>query len=224
MGRVAQPAGTKGSLRWIQAAIEQSWRDLETPILEASRARGPIKWLSPLREDSYAEYRDRAFLELLGLDHLAGSLADFWPARGPQWDALALGDGGQVYLIEAKAHVAEMCSPACQASEETRPLILRSLKETAAALGARDGRAPWDQFFYQLTNRLAHLRWLRNNGVDGYLVLVNFLNDRQMRGPSNAETWHAAYEVAMHVIGLPKRHPLSAYVIHAYPDVSGRSS
>jgi hypothetical protein len=50
-------------------------------------------------------------------------------------------------------------------------------------------------------------------------VLVHFLNDHEMGGPTRPETWEAAYQVAFHVLGLSRRHPLSPYVLHVYPDV-----
>ena len=52
------------------------------------------------------------------------------------------------------------------------------------------------------------------------MVLVNFLNDTEMKGPTTAETWEAAYEVAFHAMGVPKGHRLAQYVIHVYPDVA----
>lgn len=40
-----------------------------------------------------------------------------------------------------------------------------------------------------------------------------------MRGPRAREVWEAAYEVAFHVMGLPRRHALSRHIIHAHPTV-----
>jgi hypothetical protein len=47
-----------------------------------------IVWMSPKAGDGYAEYRDQAFLDLLGIKPTKTKLKDFWPNRGPQWDAL----------------------------------------------------------------------------------------------------------------------------------------
>ena len=42
-------------------------------------------------------------------------LQHFGPSVGPQWDGLARSDVGNILLVEAKAHIDELFSPACQA-------------------------------------------------------------------------------------------------------------
>ncbi len=172
-----------------------------------------------MEADAYAEYRDGEFLDLLGLSHLREPLKDFWPERGPQWDALGQLDGGGVLLVEAKAHIGEMCSPGSAAGAASLARIAARLDKVAEALGASATRAPWTTHFYQLANRIAHLHFLRSHGVDAWLVLVNFLGDADMSGPQTAEAWAAAYSVASHVMGLGKRHGLSRYILEVYPDV-----
>lgn len=211
-----QPAGTRGSLKWIQLAVNERWASLDGPVESALGTT--IEWRSPLESDDFAEYRDGAFLALVGLDHLRAELAAFWPLRGAQWDALAVGSGGQVVLVEAKAHVGEMCSPPSGASDASLQLIQKSLASCAEKLGAKAGHADWSGHFYQMANRLAHLQFLHDNNVKAYLVLVNFLNDAEMGGPTTIEAWEAAYQVAFHALGLSKRHVLSRHVLHVYPD------
>jgi hypothetical protein len=222
--RVEQPSGKRGSLKWIQRAVNEQWVSLNQPILERTGDGGPIAWCSPLAADGFAEYRDSAFLNLVGQVSLAPALQDFWPARGPQWDALGRTSRGYVLLVEAKAHVAEMCSPGTAAGAKSRFRIEATLFEVARQVGARPRHAPWSDNFYQLANRFAHLHFLRANGVPAWLVLVNFLGDSDMGGPAASETWDAAYEVAFHAMGLPRRHALSAFVIHVYPTVPGESA
>lgn len=219
VARVVQGPGSKGSLRWIQQAIGDRWEALDQPILAKLNGARGIDWRSPLERDDFAEYRDGEFLDRIGLGHLRSALKEFWPERGPQWDALGVSDRGDVLLVEAKAHVNEMCSPGTGASEASRDKISASLAACADKLGAKPNRAQWTDFFYQLANRLAHLQFLRDNGVPAYLVLVNFLNDADMKGPTSPEAWEAAYEVAYHVMGLRKRHALSRFVIEVFPDV-----
>lgn len=224
MSRVSQPIGERGSLKWIQRAVNETWPALNEPILNAIGKDQTIDWRSPLHTDDYAEYRDGSFLERLGLGYLQPQLAAFWPSRGPQWDALGVTSGGTVLLVEAKAHIAEMCSPASSASEASLNLIKLRLHETAEALGARRERAHWHIVFYQLANRLAHLHWLHDKGVDARLVLVNFLNDKEMAGPISAAEWMAAYRVALHALGLSPRHRLAPYTIEVFPDVGDQTS
>jgi hypothetical protein len=224
MSRIPQGPGQKGSLRWIQRAVGERWPSLEMPVLARAGSGRAITWRSPLEEDEFAEYRDGAFLDLLGLSHLQQPLTDFWPDRGPQWDALAQLDGGGILLVEAKAHVGELCSPGSAAGAVSLARIAARLEEVAQALGASATRAPWTTHFYQLANRIAHLHFLRSNGVDAWLVLVNFLGDTDMRGPGTAEVWEAAYAIAWHVMGLGNRHPLSRYIVEVYPDVREQSA
>jgi hypothetical protein len=224
MGRFRQTKGMKGSLRWIQQAVEQGWSELEQPIFSRLARAQTIEWKSPLAHDDFAEYRDGAFLDRLGLSEHAPALAEFWPAGGPQWDALGVTDQGHVLLVEAKAHIAEMCSSGTAAGPESRAKIAERLNACAEALGASKQCAPWTDHFYQLANRYAHLHFLRGRGVNAYLVFVNFLNDREMGGPTVEEAWKAAYEVAHRVMGLGTRHRLSPFIVEVFPDVSARAS
>lgn len=219
MGRFVQPTGNRGSLRWIQQAVNTRQLVLDRHILEASPIRGPIHWLSPKSDDDFAEYRDGDFLQRIGLEHIISALTDFWPNRGPQWDALGRSENGDVLLVEAKAHVGEICSPASQAGVDSAAKIDIALVETAAFIGA-EPKAPWRQAFYQLANRIAHLHFLRRHGVDAWLVLVNFTGDVEMRGPASEREWKAAYQVVEHLMGLKGRHALSRYIVHVYPDVA----
>ena len=220
MSRVVQPAGVRGSLKWIQRAVNDDWPSLRAPILEKLPGATAVEWLSPLELDKFAEYRDAKFLDRLGCSDLKPNLEAFWPARGPQWDALGRTDRGDLLLVEAKAHVDEMCSSGTTAGAASRARIVARLDEVAEKLGARASRGPWADLFYQLANRVAHLEFLRAQGRDAYLVMVNFVNDREMNGPTCAETWEAAYKVAFHAMGLPKRHPLTPFIIEVFPDVT----
>ena len=217
--RVTQPPGARGSLKWIQRAVAERWPALEAPIVEPLGGGASVVWVSPLADDDHAEYRDAAFLARLRLSHLDGALAAFWPTRGPQWDALALVDGRKPILVEAKSHIAEFRTPATGAGATSRAHIARSLAEVAVALGSAHG-GRWPDQFYQFANRLAHLFFLRSNGVDAYLLLVGFLNDTEMDGPTSAEAWQAAYRVAGHALGLRHRHSLRPYILHAHPSVT----
>ncbi len=217
--RVAQRAGERGSQLWLQRAVAERWSELEDPIRAVLGGGGAdVRWLSSRADDDFAEYRDGALLDLLGLGHLGPALATFWPQWGPQWDALGRA-GERVVLVEAKAHIGEFCTPGTDAGPVSRARIVDRLHEVAAALGARHGER-WSEQFYQYANRLAHLHFLRGAGVDAYLVLVGFLDDHGMGGPSSAEAWRAAYQIADHVLGLPVRHPLSPFVVHAFPSVA----
>lgn len=97
----------------------------------------------------------------------------FWPARGPQWDALGV-SGQTVVLVEAKAHIGELLSPASAASRGSLARIDAAMNTVRSALDVAGG-AEWSQRFYQLANRIAHLHFLRARGVDARLLLVGFI-------------------------------------------------
>ncbi|HUV32749.1 MAG TPA: hypothetical protein VMW31_04185 [Devosiaceae bacterium] len=220
MTRIPQPEGARGSLKWIQRAVNDRPDLLNAAVSSVASDIKDIDWRSALRTDNFAEYRDGAALHVLGLSGLAPDLSEFWPRRGPQWDALGVSSTGAIVLVEAKAHVAEMLSPPTQAGQKSRARIEAALAETADGLGARP-LAPWSDAFYQLANRLAMLWFLTQRGVDARLILVNFVGDAEMGGPATPAEWRAAMQVAMHVMGLPARHALHPQVISVYPDVAG---
>jgi len=87
--RVVQKPGSKGSLKWIQLLVNQRPELVEEELSALVGSRESVEWLSPLRKDQFAEYRDGSALKLLGVSDLRRPLRDFWPALGPQWDALA---------------------------------------------------------------------------------------------------------------------------------------
>jgi hypothetical protein len=222
MIRVEQPPGERGSLKWIQQAVNLNPAILNELILPRLVGARTIRWRSPLEDDRYAEYRDSGFLERIGANQLAPELEKFWPSRGPQWDALAQCDDGTILLAEAKAHIGELCSPPSQARAVSRKKIQAALDKAASFIGA-EPRAPWSDVFYQLANRIAHLYFLRKHGIKAWLVLINFIGDSEMKGPSSEAEWRAAYQIVWHVLGIPKRHKLSPYIVEIFPDVAAKA-
>jgi hypothetical protein len=173
-----------------------------------------LNWLSPLRCDKWAEYRDSQFLRIIKQEHLGKQLKTFWPRRGPQWDALAYDDSGRVFLFEAKAHGSEMQS-SCKAGEISLKLIIKSIKEAKKAMSV-DPSSDWLNGYYQYANRLAHLAFLQQNGVDACLVFIYFTCDQEMKGPASDTAWAPFIDAATLHLGLPK-HPRN--VVNVFQDV-----
>jgi len=222
MGRFPQPKGQRGSLKWVQFLVNNCSEIINIPLRQACvLASGTqISWLSPLCEDEFAEYRDEEFLDRLGISLEQHPLNTYWPRRGPQWDALARSDGGEIFLIESKAHVRELISPGTKASSQSKILIDRSLKEVQSFLRVNSA-VDWSQVLYQYTNRLAHLYLLRElNRVRAFLVFVYFMGDREMGGPSTAEEWKSAIQVVKAVLGLREAHKLSKYVLDVFINIA----
>jgi hypothetical protein len=219
MTRFPQPQARKGSQKWIQKLVNdrpeilnsQIWSTLSFSVNE------DIQWLSPLKRDNYAEYRDQAFLNLLGVKLDKMPLAEFWPERGPQWDALGKSSGGKLLLVEAKSHISELISKSKAQDEASMKKIQKSLEETGRYLNSRVNAA-WSESFYQYTNRLAHLHLLRKNELPAYLVYVYFLNDAEMKGPTTFYEWEGAIKLLNSRLGIG-RHRLQKFITNVYIDV-----
>ena len=76
----------RGSQKWIQNLVNRASDQLDRAIAGSLTVplKQPIEWLSPLQITGYAEYRDIAFLECLGLSQHAAALREFWPPSGPR--------------------------------------------------------------------------------------------------------------------------------------------
>jgi len=193
MGIYKMGRGDKGSMKWIQILINDRSDIINSRI--RSKFDIPqniaIQWLSPLKEEDYAEYRDEAFLTALGLmpQSMKVKLNDFWPKGGPQWDALGRLSDGTPLLVEGKAHISEVLSYIQAKSPKSIKLIEQSFERTKKKLGVRTSN-PWTGPFYQYANRIAHLHFLNNlNGIKSYLVFVNFVGDKEMGGPKSEYEW-----------------------------------
>ena len=144
-------------------------------------------------------------------------LKDFWPPRGPQWDALGRIKEKAYFLVEAKAHVSELMSSSQAKSVHSKSLIKKSLDETRAYLNLNPDY-DLTRGLYQYCNRLAHLYLLRTvNDIPAYLVFVSFVNDHTHILTTRHE-WNGAL-LMMHSLLGTHRHELSKYVIDVFLDV-----
>jgi hypothetical protein len=219
MARFVQAEAIRGSQRWIQKLINEKPHLLNSLIKSRKfiSENDEIQWMSPLKEDGYAEYRDEAFLELLNINLKLYSLKDFWPKNGPQWDALGKSMSGKLFLVEAKSHIPELISNLGASSKASENKILSSLGEARERFGAETD-FDWSKTFYQYANRLAHVDLLRRNGLSAYLLFVYFLNDLEMHGPKNADEWKGAIRLVHSCLHL-KEHLLKDIVADVFIDV-----
>src|SRR5947209_6416923 len=107
-----------GSQRWLQLAVNKKPQPLESALRRSGAIgrRSSVSWKSPLESDGFREYRDKAAIAEVGIANLKKPLEQFWPARGPVWDALGITTEQFPLFIEAKAHIPETASPATRAS------------------------------------------------------------------------------------------------------------
>jgi hypothetical protein len=205
--RLPQPRTieTKGSQKLIQDIINDYPEVLNAHIREkiASLSGREICWVSPLKQDDYAEYRDTDSLKQLGLPELTEKLTHFWPKNGPQLDALGkTSDGKAYFLIEAKANVPELVSFCGAKDKESLKTISTSLAETQRWLNCREPCIDWKCGFYQYANRLAHLYFLREKAhKEAYLIFLYFVADLTHICTSR-EAWDSALKLQKKLMGL----------------------
>lgn len=219
MNRFPQSEADKGSQKWIQELVNQKPDLLNNQIKRILNfpKEENIEWLSPLKEDAYSEYCDQSFLDLLGVKLKKIPLSSFWPRQGPHWDALGKSSHGKLLLVEAKSHIPELLSTMRAKDEKSIKRILGSLEKTRLFLNANPDIS-WSHPFYQYTNRLAHLYLLRQNELPAYLVLVYFINDIEMNGPTKAEQWEGAKELLHSYLGIGS-HKLQQFITDVFIDV-----
>jgi hypothetical protein len=210
----------RGSRKWVQHLVNESSEQLDRAIAGSLTIplKQPIEWLSPLQVTGYAEYRDTAFLECLGLSQHAAALREFWPLSGPRWDAL--GRAGHAYfLVEAKANIPELISDCQATATHSQEMIAAAMLRTQRWLGARP-RIDWLTGFYQYANRLAHLYFMREIAKeDAYMVFLYILNDPTHISTSRVE-WQGALELQKLLLGLGGQ-PYRNYVISVFLDAAG---
>ncbi len=218
MGRYPQKSNSHGSLKNLQVAINKKKKYLDCEISKVVGKNMNINWKSPLKSDDYAEYRDEDFLIKLGILNKY-PLSNFWPDKGPQWDALGV-SGDEIILVEAKANIPEMESPGTKAKTDSRRKIENSLNEVKKYLSVSD-TIDWTGTFYQYVNRIAHLYYLREkNKVETLLLFIYFINDVSVNGPKTKDEWLQAIQTMECYLGLSKKHKLRNYIYDIFIDVN----
>lgn len=211
MNRNQYPKGSKGM---IQCLVKEHKHLLD------QRLGAVLRWISPIEKDGFAEYQlngDKLSNEL-GLS--SNAFNNFWPTRQPQWDGVAMDDEHKIlYLVEAKSRLSEIQSGNYLAEDASENQKLNfSLKEKALlsikkhyASGAEDKR--WLHTYYQITNRLAFLRKMKELGVfseayyDVKLIFLNFENDSSWEAekksvPNNG--WKKKYDMILENLCISK--------------------
>jgi len=220
MARVTQSSDKKGSQKWIRKLVNEEPKILNSQVRKNLNLPNDelIEWLSPLKSEGYKEYRDEAFLEKLRVKLEKVPLSQFWPEGGPQWDALGKSSSGKLFLVEAKSHISELISTLRAEDKNSIEKIQKSLEETKGYLNSKS-EFDWSKCFYQYTNRLAHLYLLRKNELQAYLVLVYFINDLEMKGPTTVYEWKGAIQLLHSCLGIG-RHKLRKFMIDVFVDLN----
>jgi len=220
-GQMNAPFASAGSQRWLQVVIATAPHLLDAALrcAGAIQQEETVHWKSPLQSEGFVEFRDEAALRRLEIESLPSrSLKEFWPRRGPVWDALGVTTTGRKILIEAKAHIAEAASPPSKASEMSLAHIRRSLVEARSYFAPR-ATADWSGTLYQYANRLAfHYLLSKLNNLPSRLVFLDFINASDVNGPESEAEWKGATRLMHALLGLPP--DLTRFgVFHAHLDV-----
>lgn len=177
-----------------------------------------LEWLSPIKDDDYAEYVDQDFINRLGIDSkITKPLKDFWPNGGANWDGLAK-DKDTVFIMEAKAHISEQMVDSTKATPKSLELIEKSLAETKAFLNVKSDISWCKGNYYQYANRLAHLYYLREiNKIDAHLLFIYFLNDKTVTEKNETkEAWEKSITEVYKSLKLERENKLSDFIHHIY--------
>jgi hypothetical protein len=220
MAGYGQQTGERGSLKWIQRLINDRSDLLEKPLRKQFKIAPDVRfeWKSPLKHKGFEEYRDADFLKAICMGEHIGRLQEFWPRRGPQWDALGVLSDGTALLVEAKAHLSELLSRCSARSPASVEQIANAFRQTTTDLGVTSPN-PWETPFYQYANRIAHLHfltWICNEKA--ILVFADFMGDREMGGPASCEEWRGATDLIHAYLGI-LHNPILENVAHICIDV-----
>ena len=188
-----------------------------------------LYWFSPKSEDNFKEYQlNHPLICLyLGIRKDKRKMFNFWPDRQPQWDGLAIGRSGTLYLFEAKSHLSETNSSCQSSSEHNRVLIYNSIREIAKNIyDIKDEKLIeeyWINNNYQIANRLTFLHKMKESAsyVANYdkvkLVLLNFVNDYSLQEcgkyVTEAREWTEHYDNIFSQMGINRTKAESEGVI-----------
>jgi hypothetical protein len=178
--------GCKGSKRCLQVYLSERREILEEEIRKKWGKVQSIEWLGPKMVEGEWDWKELAgnsFWKALCIG--PQRTRDFWPARGPHWDAVAkltLTSGSNHYILfEAKANVSELKSY-LRAGDKCgqRTKIEQSLRTYSHNVRG----------YYQTCNRLAHLNYIRKEfpAVKVSLCYLLFTNDNS-HIPTRREEW-----------------------------------
>jgi hypothetical protein len=127
--------------------------------------------------------------------------------------------GSGVLLVEAKSHPREVAGSlsVCRAVGRNRARMSDALARAKKTFGAAS-EADWLGECYQYANRMAHLAFVLDHGVEAWLVFTYFVRDTSWTdGPKTREEWQPAIRRVEALLGLLPGHPREDRIIRVYP-------
>ncbi|WP_238885076.1 hypothetical protein [Clostridium sp. YIM B02551] len=232
VSKISASKGSQYCLQWCMLNAEKELSDLilsSSPSL-LSYTNSKVKWISPISNNNFYEYRDDFIrglsLKDINISETEKKLREFWPKNGPKWDGLGViedNEGKQgVLLIEAKAHADETKSDLKASSMESLNMIEEALENVKRYMGV-DKSCNWTRNYYQLGNRFAYLYFMNEGlNIPTWLVLVNFVNDTSYIETS-LEEWIKHYNQVYSNMGVNKNCRLLDKIVHVFPETSNLS-
>jgi hypothetical protein len=130
---------------------------------------------------------------------------------------LAKTSDGRLLLVEAKAHIPEAVSSPTEATEQAVSIIRKSLDDAKTFFGST-APCDWATAFYQYTNQLAHLYFLRElNRQPAFLVYIYFTHAPDVPDAPSEEEWRGAHRLLHSYIGVGGSR-LSPFVVDLFID------
>ena len=207
MSNTSKGKASKGSKFMMQIAASR----LQKQIID-TKLNDELVWLSPIEDNEYEEYQlsEHKVCDFLGIAPDKHAF-EFWPARQPQWDGIAIGrNSGILYLFEAKSHLKETKTDCSASSEISRKQISETMWQVANGVYGLKDRSVFEHYWmnsnYQLANRLTFLHKMKELSTNARfydnvkLVLLNFVNDPtwdKNERVSSAEQWTNHYNHIM---------------------------
>ena len=226
MSNTSKGKASKGSKFMMQIAASQ----LQKQIID-TKLDDELVWLSPIKDTDYEEYQlsENKVCDFLGITPDKHSF-DFWPARQPQWDGIAIGrNSGILYLFEAKSHLKETKTDCSASSEISRKQISETMWQVANGVYGLKDRSVFEHYWmnsnYQLANRLTFLHKMKELSTNARfydnvkLVLLNFVNDPtwdEKERVSAAEQWTEHYNHIFTDMKLERNKALEQGLIELY--------
>jgi len=115
--------------------------------------------------------------------------------EGHLWDGLDRSDSGNLLLVGAKSPYWRSGLSQVTSVTPIKSFDFEDLKECKKYLESKP-HIDWARSFYQYTNRLAHLYFLRElNEWPAFLVFVYFVNNKEMKEPESEEEWRGTIKL-----------------------------
>lgn len=228
MGKIGYGYGSECHLlRWMG----RHRHAFDAKVMESVRAEnGTIHWLD-FAFDSKELWPDSEPIGLRGLQ-LDPKIVELWSGYWPQsgntmnWDSVGWlhrpNQSPELLLVEAKAHTGELFSDCSARSSESITMINAALDLTKQRLGSK-ADCDWKTKYYQHTNRLVVLDFLRKNGVIAHLICIYFVGDKQPGAncPTTIAQWMEVIGTRDRYLGLDRRHYLEDRVQSVFLSVDG---